>query len=145
MIPGYSPAAPAPSPSRGLAFILGLGTCIGLVVLGGAVGARLFGAGSPQGQRVLQYLPVLAAAAAAGVAGYAMKSSALRILGLVAMAAFLAFFMVQYASLWAWLFRFLPRRTPRSPEELLLIRSVFVGGFAGGVGSLMGSILGARD
>lgn len=142
---GYFPTAPEARPSRGWAFVLGLVTCIGVVVLGGVAGPRLFGSDSIQGQQVLRYLPVLAGAAAAGVAAYTMKSSALRILSIVLMATFLAFFMVQYASLWTWLLRFHPRRTPRSPQELLWIRSVLVGGFAGGVGALIGSVLGARD
>lgn len=142
---GYFPTAPEASPSRGWAFVLGLMTSIGMVLLGSVAGPRLFGSDSIQGQQVLRYLPVLAGAAAAGVAGHTMKSSALRILSLALMAAFLAFLMVEYASLWAWVLRFHPRRTPRSPQELLWIRSVLVGGFAGGVGALIGSVLGARD
>ncbi len=142
---GYFPTAPEARPSRGWAFILGLVTCIGLVILGSVAGPRLFGADSIQGQQVLRYLPVLIGAAAAGVAAFTMRSSALRILSLALMAAFLAFLMVQYASLWAWLLRFHPRRTPRSPQELLWIQSVLVGGFAGGVGSLIGSVFGTRD
>ena len=142
---GYFPTASEASPSRGWAFVLGLGTSIGIVALGSVAGPRLFGPDSIQGQQVLRYLPVLASAAAAGVAAHAMKSSALRILAIVLMATFLAFFMVQYASVWTWVLRFHPRRTPRSPQELLWIRSVLVGGFAGGVGALIGSVLGARD